>query len=62
MDYAYPNNAALVASMPIKQNKMLSEEVRARRNYIKNHSIAVHIDSSDDSVSFEVTENKCLPD
>ncbi len=57
MDYAYPNNAAFVASMPIKQNKKLSEEARARRDFIKNHNIAVHIDSSNDSVSFEVTEN-----
>lgn len=55
MNYAYPNNATYTTTEKILKKTPLSEEARARREYIRNHKFSVKVDSETQKCELVVT-------
>lgn len=55
MNYVYPNNATYTTTEKILKKTPLSEEARARREYIRNHKFSVKVDSETQKCQLVVT-------
>lgn len=55
MNYVYPNNATYTTTEKILKTTPLSEEARARREYIRNHKFSVKVDSETQKCQLVVT-------
>ncbi|MDA3733585.1 hypothetical protein PBV87_19080 [Niameybacter massiliensis] len=55
MNYAYPNNTTYTTTEKILKKTPLSEEARARSEYIRNHKFSVKVDSETQKCQLVVT-------
>lgn len=55
MNYVYPNNTTYTTTEKILKKTPLSEEARARREYIRNHKFSVKVDSETQKCQLVVT-------
>ena len=55
MNYAHPNNTTYTTTEKILKKTPLSEEARARSEYIRNHKFSVKVDSETQKCQLVVT-------
>ncbi len=54
MVYACPSDKVFVTSKNIKRKTVLSNEMKARRNYMLSHKVSIHKDENSNELVAEV--------
>ena len=58
MVYAYPLDRTFVTSKNVNKRAVLSDEIRARRDYMSSHKISIHRDKNSNELIAEVIEKR----